>query len=335
MIAPLVAQSNPEMPHQLSLSLAIQDVPDIVRQHGLREAHAYPLVADRNTGWRTTRRPTAVAWRDWPEIELRTPNSFPALILDCDTEPQDYWSVVRSGKVKPPNWIVSRGPNGHAHIVYCLVRPVLRGAHVRLSPLRALGRIAEFYRWRYSADVGYVGILTHNPTHPQYAPFTTWNRKRPYTLVELADPIPHRWRIPSKPTTPEGRNVHLFRYGMRWCGMPSNWEHIDDVGAVIGTVNDALDVPLGESELRHIVKSVVKISRRNLESGQTQRGLVAIQAARGRKSGQARRSRTAERDAAIILAILDGQSIRKTAYQYGLSKSTVFHILKRPTNQSR
>lgn len=335
MITPLIAESNPEIPRQLSLPLAIQNVPDIVRQYGLREAHTYPLVADRNTGWRTTRRPTTTAWRDWPEIELRTPNSFPVLVLDCDTEPQDYWGVVRSGKVKPPNWIVSRGPNGHAHIVYCLVRPVLRGTYARLSPLRVLGRIAEFYRWRYNADTGYVGILTHNPTHPQYAPFTTWNRKRPYTLVELAAPIPYRWRIPPKPTTPEGRNVYLFRYGMRWCGMPSNWEQIDDVGTVIAAVNDALDVPLCESELRHLVKSVIRISRRNLERGQTQRGLTAIQAARGRKSGQARRSRTAERDAAIIQAVLGGRSIRKTAYRYSLSKTAIHHILKRPTNQSR
>lgn len=335
MITPLTVESNPEIPPQLGLPFAIKDVPGIVRQHGLREAHTYPLVADRNTGWHATRRPAAVAWRDWPEIELRTPNSFPVLILDCDTKPQDYWDVARSGKVQLPNWVVSRGPNGHAHIVYCLRRPVLHGPRVRLSPLRALGRIAEFYRWRYSADVGYVGVLTHNPTHPQYAPFTTWNRKRPYTLVELAAPIPSRWRIPSKPTTPEGRNVYLFQYGMRWCGRPSNWEHMDDVGAVMGAMNDTLDVPLWESELRHIVKSVVKISRRNLESGQTQRGLTMIQAARGRKSGQARRSRTAERDMAIIRAVFNGQSIGKTACQHCLSKSAVHHVLNRSMNQSR
>lgn len=330
MITPFGAESNPEIPRQPSLPLAIRNVPDIVRQYGLREAHTYPLVADRNTDWRTTtRRPTATAWRDWPEIELRTPNSFPVLVLDCDTEPQDYWGVARSGKVKPPNWIVSRGPNGHAHIVYCLVRPVLRGTHARLSPLRALGRIAEFYRWRYNADTGYVGVLTHNPTHPQYAPFTTWNRKRPYTLAELAAPIPYRWRIPPKPTTPEGRNVYLFRLGMQWCGYPRNWERIEDVGAIVSQANETLGCPLWESELRHIVKSVIKISQRNLERGQTQQGFIGIQTARGRKSGVARRRRTAGRDAAIVQAVLTGQSMRSVARDYGLAEKSVRWVMKR------
>ena len=329
MVTPRAAESNPEMPPQLRLPFAIENAPDIVRQYGLREAHTYPLVAERNTGWHTTRRPTVTAWRDWPEIELRTPNSFPVLVLDCDTAPQDYWGVVKSGKVKPPNWIVSRGPNGHAHIVYCLARPVLRGTYVRLSPLRALGRIAEFYRWRYGADIGYVGVLTHNPTHPQYAPFTTWNRKRPYTLAELAEPIPYRWRIPPKPTTPEGRNVYLFRYGMRWCGLPQNWEHLDSVGAAIGQANQTLDYPLWESELRHIVKSVIRISRRNLEIGQTQRGFEAIQRSRGKRSGEVRRRRTAGRDTAIVQAVLRGQSLRAVARIYGLRLYAVQHIVHR------
>ena len=328
MIAPPGRDSNPENA-QLSLPLAIEDVPDIVRRHGLREAHAYPLVADRHDGWTSTRRPTAVAWRDWPEIELRTPNSFPALVLDCDTEPEDYWGVARSGTIKPPNWIVSRGPNGHAHVIYCLARPVLRGIHVKPSPLRALGRCAEFYRWCYGADIGYVGVLSHNPTHPQYAPFTTWNRQQPYTLTELADPIPSGWRTPARPTTPEGRNVYLFRFGMRWCGYPQNWPHIDSVGAIISAANDALDLPLWESELRHLIKSVIKISRRNLESGQTQRGLIALQTTRGRKSGKARRRRTASRDAAIVQAVLEGQNMRSVARDYDLVDGTVRWILKR------
>lgn len=338
MVSPHNWETNPQFdlhPLQLDLPLAIEDVPSIVRNHGLREAHTYPLVADRSGGWTSTRRPTTDAWKNWPEIELRTPNSFPALILDCDSEPNKYIGVATSGAVKQPNWIVSRGPGGHAHIVYCLARPVLRGVHARPSPLRTLGRVAEFYRSRYNADIGYVGVLTHNPTHPQYAPFTTWNRKRPYTLSELAQPIPYGWRTPPKPTTPEGRNVYLFRYGLKWCGLPRHWQHIDKVAYVLGQANNALDYPLWESELRHIVRSVIKISLRNLNSGQTQRGFSTLQTERGRKSGKSRRNRNAARDAAIVYSVLTGRSKRSTARQFKVSEGTVRWVCNRAQTDSQ
>ena len=87
---------------QLSFPLAIEDAPRKVRAYGLQEAHALPLVSrGRASGWRTTRRPTRIAWRYWPEIELRTPGSFPALILDCDSELR---GCKRSSRRRMPNW---------------------------------------------------------------------------------------------------------------------------------------------------------------------------------------------------------------------------------------
>lgn len=68
-------------------------------------------------GWRTTRRPARIAWRYWPEIELRTPGSFPVLILDYDSEPEDYLTVAfGSGLVCAPNWI-THAASGHGHVV--------------------------------------------------------------------------------------------------------------------------------------------------------------------------------------------------------------------------
>ena len=84
----------------------------------------------------------------------------------------------------------------------------------------------------------------------------------------------------------------LFRLGMRWCGYPSNWGNIEGVQAVIEAANAALDVPLFAGEVHHIVKSVIKISTRNLASGQTQQRFSFIQATRGRKSGVVRRRGT-------------------------------------------
>ena len=82
---------------------------------------------------------------------------------------------------------------------------------------------------------------------------------------------PKGWRMPAKPTTPEWRNVALFRLGIRWCGYPSNWGNVEGVQAVIEAANARLDLPLFAGELMDIVKSVIKISRKNLASGQRSR----------------------------------------------------------------
>lgn len=278
---------------QLSLALAIEHAPREVREHGLQEIHSYPLVS-RGKGHAVFRKPARMAWRRYQEIELRTPNSFPALIFDVDTLPLDYLSIAFGVTVRPPNWIVSNPETGHAHIVYCLARPVLHGDGMRQKPLKWRQRIAEFYRMMYRADRGYAGVLTHNPVHPQWE--VTWWREEPWTLPELAEVIPKGWRIPAKPTTPEGRNVALFYAAMRWFGRPSNWDASTDLGNVhewIGARNmEWFDVPLDDQECYWMAKSVCKISRKNLASGQTQQQFSFIQAAKGRRSGEVRRQGT-------------------------------------------
>ena len=100
--------------------------------------------------------------------------------------------------------------------------------------------------------------------HPQWE--VTWWREEPWTLPELAEVIPKGWRIPAKPTTPEGRNVTLFRAAMRWFGRPSNWGASTDLGDVhawIAARNaEWFDVPLDDQECYWMAKSVCKISRK-------------------------------------------------------------------------
>jgi len=64
--------------------LAIKHAPTELREHGLQEIYSFPLVS-RGKGRAMTRKPARMAWRRCQEIELRTPNSFPALIFDCDS----------------------------------------------------------------------------------------------------------------------------------------------------------------------------------------------------------------------------------------------------------
>ena len=48
---------------------------------------------------------------------------------------------------------------------------------------------------------------------------THWGCNRPYSLSELAEPIPRGWRLPVKPTTEAGRNCALFVVLMKWAGL--------------------------------------------------------------------------------------------------------------------
>ena len=323
------------------LPLPLRAVPAKVREFGLQEAHTHPYVS-HGKGKIVMRKPALVAWQRYAEIELRTPNSYPALILDVDTTPQEVLTVAQgSAAVRVPNWIVFNPDTGHAHVVYALARPVLYGNGMRSEPMQFHARIAEYYRAAFKADRGYTGVLTHNPTHPKWD--TAWLRETPWTLPELAEPMPKGWRIPAKPTTPEGRNVALFKATLRWFGRPSNWEASTDVGDVLAWVEGACSEWYGNNPINwhrnecvFIAKSVARYCRRNLNSGQTQRQFAFIQARRARKLGAIRRGRNAERDAAIVARVEAGESMRSVARAFGLDDRTVRHIIGRCTmNQNR
>ena len=164
--------------------------------------------------------PTAVAWDRYAELELHSATARTALVLDCDTTALEYLTVALGSHLRVPNWITSSPNSDHAHVVYTLARPVLRTEDARRRPLKLLARIAEFYTEAYGADTGYIGVLTHNPTHSRYRDTTTWLRDQGWTLEELAEPIPRGWRIPKKPVTIEGRNCTMFMTAMRYFGQP-------------------------------------------------------------------------------------------------------------------
>ena len=146
--------------------------------------------------------------------------------------------------------------------------------------------------------------------------------------------MPKGWRRPIiQPQTIYGRNCTLFDAGMKWSGKPSHWGDWTGLETYLWALNAGFIAPLGERELGGIVKSVIRYQRRNLESGQQQQTFSFIQSCRGkkggRKSGEARRERTAERDAAIVQAVQRGESIHGVAREYGLNRYAIRYILKR------
>ena len=323
---------------QLSL-LPIDEAPRKVRAHGLRDAHTRPLVS-RGKGpdgafGASFRVAPAVAW-SFPSLELRTGNSWPVLVLDCDGDDgaagtELVIEALVGRRVPEPNWMVTRVPAGGTHVVYTLARSVHRGADARAAPLRLFARVAEFLGSELAADRGYVGVLTHNPMARAQGPGlrTTWGRREPYELRELARIIPLGWRRPRPSRTDVGRNCDLFWALMRWAGSPANVRN--DVLAAAVVANQDFEVPLDEPEVAGIARSVERYRRRWVAEGRfwSEEERRAWGGARGRRSGQLRRQATAKRDAEIVRAVLGGETKVSVAARHGLDEKAVRWIISR------
>ena len=275
-------QQNPSTPE---LHQPLLFAPSELLACGLRDAHHHPLVGVRTEdGVRSWRTSPAMAW-EHPLVEwARTATSYCSIVLDCDSrESQELACAVEAGYgyLPRPNVAAQRASSGHLHLGWNLRTPVHRGAASRPRPLAALGRIAEYYALSLRSDRGYVGVLAYNPVHSDYA--TVYPRSEPYDLAELARALPAHWRRPAKPAdlaTAPGRNCSLFA---ALCKLATRGS---DEGLLTWarTLNREFAVPLSESEVRGIWRSVCRYRARWRVQGH-QQGWLWKQVARGRKGG--------------------------------------------------
>ena len=291
-------QANPSTTERIpeQLELPIQFAPAKVRAYGLRDAHPYPLVS---TGKRLAgsfpgsfRVPAAEAWA-YRELELRAANSYPSLIFDLDgrAATMRLAYLIENALLPRFNWAVTRPRSGGTHVVWNLARPVHRGATARKHPLSKLARIADYYAVELGADVGYAGVLAHNPMAKAQGRelVTTWGSRRdPYSLGELASVIPKGWRRPPTPRTAIGRNCGLFASCMEWAGSPANVGC--DVLTIALTLNLQFEPPLPVDEVEGIAKSVERYRARWTFYTPEQRTLWGRE--RGIRSGKVRRKGT-------------------------------------------
>ena len=323
---------------QLELDLGIHYAPAIVRDHGLRDAPLRPLVAEvKGQSFRVHARD---AW-NYSSLELRAGNSWPLMGFDCDVPEKvlealvsNHWGARSDAQpaLPEPNMIVQRRSNSHSHISYFLASPVHRGPTAREAPLRLFARISEFYRSALGADPGYNGVLTHNPMRSahRHGEFVThWGCNRPYALRELAEPIPRGWRLPVKPTTEAGRNCALFVGLMKWAGAQENIGR--EVLDVARATNDGLDVPLGDSEVADIAKSVERYRRAWIAKGRffTEDEREAWGRALGLRGGKVRRAAVANRDRFILKGRSEGMSLPQLARAFKVSQGAIRHVIRR------
>jgi hypothetical protein len=206
-----------------------------------------------------------------------------------------------SANLPAPSWAAINKQNGHAHVVYGLSAPVLTdGMGARDAPMRYLCAIESCMRARLQADPGYSGLITKNPAHPLWRVLR--GPRLGYELSELAEYLPdldkHRPRRGAKPERVGlGRNVTLFDELRRWAyrGIRRYWGGgLDGWNAWLSSCNSrALTLNaelfggrlLHEREVWHIARSVAKWTWRHFKPDK----FSALQAARGRASGEARR----------------------------------------------
>ena len=315
----------------------IDFAPAKVRAHGLRDAHARPIVGRRRgvgralSSWRTS---PQRAW-NFPYIELRTGNSYPAVLLDCD-DPERLVDAISQHLVPEPSWMVTSRSSGHSHVAFALACPVHRYPEARPRPLMLFQRVTDYFTSVTGADPNYVGVLTRNPmAAADLNTATTWGQRDPFSLHQLAEVIPSGWQAPSPVLSGVGRNVDTFLTLMKWAGREENRSLA--VLPVAETINEHYAhegrgrLPI--SEIRAIAKSVERYRSQWEARGWHRPPWIARQAARGRlggiMSGQARRERTRDRDEAIVAAVASGQSKRAVAKVYGLNEGTVRYIVAR------
>jgi len=327
-------------PVQLTLP-GIEFAPRQVREHGLVEAHTWPLVSGgkvQGVVQASFRVHASVAW-SFPSLELRSAKAWPVVCLDCDGTGgySRLMLAVQDRDIPCPNWVVYRDAGG-AHGVWCLARPVLRGESARARPLRLLTRATEYMAQKVEADAGYGQVLSHNPMVPVPAQRlqTDWLRRQPYPLQELAEVVPFGWRRPAVPFTGIGRNCSLFEAGMTWAGSPAN------LGVPVLTALMAINAEvarkhgkpsLDAGEVSGIARSVERYRTRWVARGQFSEVGDLERSTWGRdrgiRSGQARRKQTEARDREIVRNRIAGMSLRAIGRKHGITGEMVRKVLLR------
>lgn len=267
------------------------------------------------------------AW-DYRLLQLTsTETSYTGIALDCDN-PGATWDRLRFDYVPAPNWITENRRTGHLHLVYTLKVPVHKHDAARLAPQQYLAGLSERLQVKLHGDPGYAGFLTRNPFHEQHVAF--WGRTAPYELPQLADYVEGVQR-PKRIVTHVGRNVTLFRAALKWARQ--NWENDEPVRAYLDGLHGKMYalLPLPESELRSIAKSVERYrSQWRLHGHKPE--FIELQRQRGLKSGKARRARVASRDRAMLEDRAAGCSFRELAARYELSVGGAYNAVKRAKN---
>ena len=231
-----------------------------------------------------------------------------------------------------PNITVKNPRNGHAHLLYALTLPVRTAPDASASALKYAAVIERALCEKLGADVNYSGLICKNPFHQEWQ-VVEW-RWELYTLDELADYLDlsasARRRVDKDYGM--GRNWYLFEKGRKWSyrairhGWPAFSPWLDAVIQRVEMYNASLPVPLSPAECRAIGKSIAKYTYRKFSP----EGFSAVQAARGRKGGNANSSenQAIKGQKSKRVAVATSARTLKPWVTLGISRATYYRKLK-------
>lgn len=323
------------------LKLPIDAVPPLLIDHGLRDAHPFPLAKWHKS--EVTRRggrrvPTTEAF-SYPLVEMQPANSRALIALDLDGKAKFQFADCRIDGILPKaNDAVERIGSGNLHALYYLEKPVHWGPWSSPKPQGIYTRIAEYFTHISGADPSYNRVLMRNPIESVHlnaraldGPCRTYSGpSNPYALLDLLRYVPKGWHVPKTPQTSEGGHLALIKAAASWYGKPANWyAKQGELERMIHHINEGMENPRPSVEVREIATWMHRKQTDRLARGEQQGKLSMIQTARGIKSGASRRKLTHDRDKAIVQSIESGRSLRDVAGEYGIDHKSVSWIVNR------
>ncbi|HGC1022271.1 TPA: replication initiation protein [Escherichia coli] len=261
-------------------------------------------------------------------IQQNQPHAQFWLVFDVDREGAAIdWS---DRNAPAPNITVKNPVNGHAHLLYALNIAVRTAPDASVKALKYAAAVERSLCEKLCADVNYSGLICKNPFHLEWQ-VMEW-REDAYTLDELADYLSASARRSIDKHYGMGRNCHLFEMTRKWAyrairqGWPAFSQWLDAVIQRVEMYNASLPVPLSPAECRAIGKSIAKYTYRKFSP----EGFSAVQAARGRKGGNANSSenQAIKGQKSKRVAVATSARTLKPWVTLGISRATYYRKLK-------
>ena len=239
----------------------------------------------------------------------------------------------------PPSWATINKENGHAHLVWGWLVPVLIDIEdARTGPLRYLCAVEGAFREALQADQGFAGLITKNPAHPLWR--TLRGPRMGYELGEAAEYVdldrhrPKSWAKPGEIGL--GRNCTMFEWLRQWAYRNVRHYKTEVKNFVLWQAecyekslqrNADFKQPMDSREVHHISKSVAKWTWNRFDLAASDAKFSKLQAHRGKlggvASGSSRLAASEDKRASARLMAAQGMSQREIAAELDVPRSTV------------
>jgi hypothetical protein len=191
------------------------------------------------------------------------------IVLDLDYEGSALAYEYGDNRVPVPTITAINRENGHSHVFYELRTPVLfplanaMESYVSQKAIRYYQNVREAYRLALKADPGFTGLIVKNPFHEKWE--VIWYANTLYELEDLASWVdfPKKTNRKTPIVSDLGRNCTLFdetRFyayeHVRNFGNPDQF--LSELYHFCENYNRTFQIPLSESELRSVSRSVAR-----------------------------------------------------------------------------